>query len=444
MAALHERYSLEDVVEFVDDRLREESERANHRMTISFSSFSTPAHIPVILRHPRYSAYKRVLLPSLEFEDLNELAVLLRDSAISSLPHDGDFVEFALHNPMFRSIHIPPLDARPPDFRKLVLRNIALIDLRLWSDVLRPFVRLAFCDINEITLMGPGRSSVPTSWAENIMALTIWNVSIPRDTLSEIMFSCLKLDILILGHLRLTASEGLARTSAQAASHVHELKELSLINFPRAHMADFLRMMRLSSRVKISVHSLRNLIVAMDPTPNSVLSVDLKHELKALLRDNLLRRSGDASSMLKEVRVVCEAFDGYICGNVLSQISLTSLIRHSRLSKITVELWEKPTIPVQLLSRIVGGLPTHASLCIIFATSGNVPMELKDLDRAILERYEKGRPNERERPPTTDLGIEILPSDSNEIAKHRARENFREHILRQSIRKGYLVIRDSI
>ncbi|KAK0219244.1 hypothetical protein IW262DRAFT_1298321 [Armillaria fumosa] len=375
MNALHERSSLEEVVDFVEYRLREESERTGHYRTLSFPSFSTPAHIPVILRHPRYSVYK---------------------------------------------------------------------NLHLWSNVLRPFLRLAFCDINEFTPLRPERSSVPTSWAWNIIALNIWNVSIPRDTLSEIISSCLKLDILILGRLCLTASEAPARISAQAAIRVHELKELSLINFPDAHMADFLKLIRKSPRVKISVHSLRKLIIAMDPTLNPVLSADLKYELTVLLRDNLFRRSGDAPSMLKELRVICEAFDGYISGNVLLQISLPSVIRHSRLSKVTLDLWEKPTMPIQLLSRIVDGLPTHTSLDIIFATCGNVPKKLEALDSEFMERYEKGRPSDGERPPTTFLVIEIPPSDSNEVAKHRARKNFKKHVLPQSIRKGYLVIRDSI
>ncbi|KAK0471018.1 hypothetical protein IW261DRAFT_915863 [Armillaria novae-zelandiae] len=209
-------------------------------------------------------------------------------------------------------------------------------------------------------------------------------------------------------------------------------------------MADFLGFMRKSSRVKISVRSLRKLIIAMDPALNSVLSADLKYELKILLGDNLFRLNGDGPSMLQELRVVCEAFDGYVCGNVLPQISLTSLIRHSRLSKVTLDLWEKATMPIQILSRVVDDLPTHASLDIIFGTSGNVPKELETFDRAVMERYERGKASDGERPPTTYLVIEILPSDSNEAAKQEVQKNLRRHVLRQSIHKGYLVIKNCI
>ncbi len=132
-----------------------------------------------------------------------------------------------------------------------------------------------------------------------------------RDTLYQIICSCLKLDILILGHICLTVTEAHAGTAALAENHVHDLKELSLFNFPYAHMIDFLKFIRESSRVKISVHSLRKLIVVMDPMLNSALSAELKYELTTLLRDNLFRRSGDAPRRLKELRVVCEAFDGY-------------------------------------------------------------------------------------------------------------------------------------
>ena len=101
-------------------------------------------------------------------------------------------------------------------------------------------------------------------------------------------------------------------------------------------------------------------------------------------------------------------------------------------------------MPIQLLSRIVDDLPTHASLDIVFSTSGNVPKELEVLDAAIVQRYERGRPSEEERPPTTLLVIEIHQSDSNEAAKYKARMNFKKYVLRHDIRKGCLVIRDSI
>ncbi|PBK61386.1 hypothetical protein ARMSODRAFT_1008775 [Armillaria solidipes] len=423
MNALHPNYAaLRDVVNFVEYSFREESERTGCCTTISLPSFSTPAHIPVILRDPHYSVYKYISLPSLEFEDLNELEVLLRDSTISSPPPAGKFIEITLSNPMFRSILIRPVDTRAPDFRTLVLHNVAIIDLQLWSDVLKPFVRLTFSDVNRIILFGPGRTSVPTCWARNIISLKFSNVSMSRDTLYQIICSCLKLDILILGHIHLTVTEAPTGTAALvAANHIHDLKKLSLFNFPNAHMADFLKLIRKSSRVKISVRSLRKLIIVMDPTLNSVLSADLKYELTALLRDNLFRRSGEAPSKLKELRVVCEAFDGYISGNVLPQVSLATLIRHSRLSKVTLDLWEKLTMPIQLLGRIVDGLPTHASLDIVFSTSGNVPKELEVLDGAITER-----------------------SASNEVAQRKAQENFKKFVWRQSIHKGYLAIKDSI
>ncbi|KAK0437638.1 hypothetical protein EV421DRAFT_1973692 [Armillaria borealis] len=312
MNAHHPNYAaLRDVVNFVEYRLREESERTGRCTTISFPSFSAPAHILIILRDPHYSVYKYISLPSLEFEDLNELEVLLRDSTISSPPRDGKFLEITLSNPMFRSILSRPVATRAPDFRTLVLQNVAIIDLQLWSDVLEPFVRLAFSDVNQIILFGPGRISVPTCWARNVTSLKFSNVSMSRDTLYQIIYSCLKLDILILGHIRLTVTEAAAGTAVLAANHVHDLEELSLFNFPDAHMADFLKLILKSSRVKISVRSLRKLIIVMDPALNSVLTADLKHELAALLRDNLFRRSGEAPSKLKELRVVCEAFDGY-------------------------------------------------------------------------------------------------------------------------------------
>ncbi len=132
-----------------------------------------------------------------------------------------------------------------------------------------------------------------------------------RDTLYQIICSCLKLDILILGHIRLTVTEAPAGTAALAENHVHDLKELSLFNFPYAHTVDFLKFIRKSSRVKISVRSLRKLIIVIDPMLNSAFSADLKYELTALLRDNLFRHSRGAPQRLKELRVVCEAFDGY-------------------------------------------------------------------------------------------------------------------------------------
>ncbi len=312
MNALHPNYApLHDIVNFVEYRFREESERTGRCTTISFASFSAPVHIPVILRDPHYSVYKCISLPSLEFEDLNELEVLLRDSTISSPPQDGEFTEITLSNPMFRSILSRPVDTRAPDFRTLVLHNVAIIDLQLWSEVLKPFVRLVFSDVNQIILFGPGRISVPTCWARNVTSLKFSNVSMSRDTLYQIICSCLKLDILILGHICLTVTEAHAGTAALAENHVHDLKELSLFNFPYAHIIDFLKFTRESSRVKISVRSLRKLIVVMDPMLNSALSAELKHELTTLLRDNLFRRSGDAPRRLKELRVVCEAFDGY-------------------------------------------------------------------------------------------------------------------------------------
>ncbi|SJL14739.1 uncharacterized protein ARMOST_18207 [Armillaria ostoyae] len=287
MNALHPNYAaLRDVVNFVEYRFHEESKRTSRYTTISLPSFSTPTHIPVILRDPHYSVYKYISLPSLEFEDLNELEVLLRDSTISSPPRDGKFLEITLSNPMFRSILSRPVDIRAPDFRTLVLHNVATVDLQLWSDILKPFVRLAFSDVNQIILFGPGRISVPTCWARNVTSLKFSNVSMSRDTLYQIICSCLKLDILTLGHIHLTVTEAPAGTAALAANHIHDLKELSFFNFPNAHMADFLKLIRKSSRVKISVRSLRKLIVVMDPTLNSVLSADLKYELTALLRDN--------------------------------------------------------------------------------------------------------------------------------------------------------------
>ncbi len=101
-------------------------------------------------------------------------------------------------------------------------------------------------------------------------------------------------------------------------------------------------------------------------------------------------------------------------------------------------------MPIQLLGRIVDGLPTHALLDIIFSTSGNVPKELEVLDGAIMERYERGRPTLGERPPTAFLVIEIYRSVSNEVAKRKAQENFKKHVWRQSIHKGYLAIKDSV
>ncbi len=212
---------------------------------------------------------------------------------------------------MFRSILSRPVDTRAPGFRALVLHNVAIIDLQLWSDVLKPFVRLAFSDVNQIILFGPGRIAVPTCWARNVTSLKFSNVSTSRDTLYQIICSCLKPDILTLGHIRLTVTEVHAETAALAANHVHDLKELSLFNFPHAHMVDFLKLIRKSAQVKISVDSLQRLIIVMDPTLDSAPSADLKYELTTLLRDNLFRRSGDAPSRLKELRVVCEAFDGY-------------------------------------------------------------------------------------------------------------------------------------
>ncbi|KAK0216456.1 hypothetical protein EDD85DRAFT_995888 [Armillaria nabsnona] len=422
MNALPPNYAAHrDIVNFVEYRFREESERTGRCTTISFPSFSAPVHIPVILRDPHYSVYKCISLPSLEFEDLNELGVLLRDSTVSSPPPDGKLIEITISNPMFRSILSRPVDTRAPDFRTFLLQNVAIIDLQLWSDVLKPFLRLAFSDVNQIILFGPGRISVPTCWAKNVTSLKFSNVSMSRDTLYQIICSCLKLDILTLGHIRLTVTEAPAGTAALAENHVHDLKELSLFNFPYAHMVDFLKFIRESSRVKISIRSLRKLIIVMDPMLNSALSADLKYELTTLLGDNLFRCSGEAPSRLKELRVVCEAFDGYVSGNVLPQISLTTLIRHSRLSKVTLDLWEKPTMPIQLLGRIVDDLPTHASLDTIFSTSGNVPKELEVLDGAITER-----------------------SVSNEVAKREAQEYFKNHVWRQSIHKGYLAIKDSI
>ncbi|SJL14741.1 uncharacterized protein ARMOST_18209 [Armillaria ostoyae] len=78
-------------------------------------------------------------------------------------------------------------------------------------------------------------------------------------------------------------------------------------------------------------------------------------------------------------------------------------------------------MPIQLLGRIVDGLPTHASLDIVFSTSGNMPKELEDLDGAITER-----------------------SASSEVAKRKAQENFKNRVWRQSIHKGYLAIKNSI
>ncbi len=90
MNALPPNYApLRDIVNFVAYRFREESERTGRCTTILFPSFSAPAHIRVVLSDPHYSVYKYISLPSLEFEGLNELEVLLRDSTISVHPGMG-------------------------------------------------------------------------------------------------------------------------------------------------------------------------------------------------------------------------------------------------------------------------------------------------------------------------------------------------------------------
>ncbi|KAK0454199.1 uncharacterized protein EV420DRAFT_1695655 [Desarmillaria tabescens] len=345
----------------VTDLVDEYQQRTGCSTILHFPSFATPTHISTILHNPRYLAYTSALLPSIQFEDLNDLAIFLRNSSVYLPPANGKLQKITLVSPRFRSILSRPVDDFP------------LVDLELWSDISKPFNRVAFSHTGEIIPSRYGGNSNFTSRTSNLTLLEFSKVSMPQDALYQIIRSCSKLDILTLSDILLTtAVEPPSEITSPTERRSHDLKELSISDFYDAYFANFLRMIRKSSNIKFSVSNLQRLMAVMKPTVNSVLSVGIKHELAILLRDNLFRPIGEPRSRLKELRIICEAFGRYTPGNQLAQVSLTSLIRHSALSNVTLDLWQNSAMPIELLSRIVDLWPTDASLNIVYSTQGKI------------------------------------------------------------------------
>ncbi|KAG7443705.1 uncharacterized protein BT62DRAFT_1033178 [Guyanagaster necrorhizus] len=274
MTALRaDRTSLGAVLDFVDGYRRDEYQRTGVLTKISFPSFATASLVSAILRNPVYLGYTSVLLPSIEFNDMDDMALCLRDSAITVAPAHGDLRKITLTNARFRTSLNRPVAGRhsDPDFHILVIDELALLNLGLWSNILKPFLDIRFSS-----------TEVPSRQAEPVID-----------------------------------NEG------------HHLKEFSVSNFPDAYMVDFLKMIRESSRIKFSVRHLRKLVIDLAPTSNFLLSAELKYEIATLLRDNLSRSVEEPRSKLQELRVICDAFDGYSDSGRLAEFGNAGPVSHN-------------------------------------------------------------------------------------------------------------------